>query len=105
MMYNIKIHMKGLIMNGKVSIFEQMPHDENLEIGNEGYIIDEPETLNDLGFPNAYMIDVSVDNGMIVVTVHENGESETIYTHLTAETVNHYLSLKDLYFILNADNS
>lgn len=92
-------------MTKKAKIFEHMPHDENLEIGKEGYLIDDPETLKDLGFPNAESIDVSNDNNSIVVTINQDTQSKTIYTHLTTETVKNYLSLQDLYFILNADNT
>ena len=77
-------------------------YDENLELTNdEGFIIDEPETLKDLGVPEAETVTVYPANGYALVEVKTEGKTVIIDSKFVLKNNNHYMSLQQLKNILD----
>lgn len=74
------------------------PFDENLVLGDKGYLVDDGETLADLGVPEAVKLEVlihTVDKAVVIAV--EFPEYTNYYgTGETVESLNDYLSLEDL---------
>lgn len=79
-------------------------YDENLELTGEGFIIDDEQTLNDLGEPQAEIIEVLPSNNYAVVKIfYVKGDKRIINTMFKIAENDNYMSLQQLKTIL--DNS
>lgn len=83
-----------------MSVFDEA-YDENLEITGDGFTIDEPETLQDLGKPEANIITVYPSNGYAMVEIQTPEAIITIDSKFLLEANNHYMSLNQLKSILD----
>lgn len=83
-----------------MAVFDEA-YDENLELSDTGFIIDDEETLKDLGCAEAEKIEVSVANGYALVKVfHPKGHKHIINTLFDVEEHGNYMSLQELQNIL-----
>ena len=83
-----------------MAIFDEA-YDENLELNESGFVIDDEETLNDLGHGEADRIEVSAANGYALIKIfHPKGHKHIINTLFDVEEHNNYMSLQQLQTIL-----
>lgn len=76
-------------------------YDENLELTDKGFTIDDEETLKDLGTPSAIHIEVTPVNNQVIVRLFDRTGMEIINTGYTVDELDGYMSLDTLKDILD----
>lgn len=86
------------------TVFDEA-YNENLELTrDEGFVVDEPEALKDLGRPDVESVTVYPANGYAMVEVKTNENTVIIDSKFVLEKNNYYMSLQQLKTILDENN-